>query len=118
MCEESPEIANVNNSRHKEPSARGSWLLTGIVALIGLYYWFEHLRRGAELAPMNELGDFLGGMGSALALIWIIQAYKLTRYQLLLTRDQLELNRAEVAASVGALKKSEDEQSLQRDLLR
>jgi hypothetical protein len=71
------------------PTARIAIVLTVGLFLLGGVYVFLNVGPNPKPLPLNQLGDFLGGMGSALAFIWIIQAYRQTQHELRLTRREI-----------------------------
>ncbi|MEC7763546.1 MAG: hypothetical protein VX874_16705 [Pseudomonadota bacterium] len=98
-------------------------LAIGFFFLSALVFWppsnDTHPNKLGNLihAPPNELGDFVGGIASTLAFVWIIVTVWLQSRELAAQRQQLELNRVELGETRRATEEMAKAQSEQVKIL-
>lgn len=75
--------------------------LLGVV-LTGFYLWFaiSDSVDGYDQLGLNERGDFLAGVVSPIALLWLVLGYFLQRLELRASRDALLLQAKELKNAV------------------
>jgi hypothetical protein len=98
-----------------EPIRLGLALTVGFVLFV-LALIFPKLSEVSNL-KLNELGDFLGGISSTLAFIWIIIAVLLQRDELRAQREELRQSREALALQAAELKRTADQQALQVEIM-
>jgi hypothetical protein len=66
---------------------------------------------------LNELGDFLAGISSTLAFLWLIIAVLLQRQELQAQREELRQSREALKAQAAELKRTADQQKIQVEIM-
>ena len=92
-------------------------VITLFVLVVIPFGWFNFAPYTVEA---NDIGDYLGGVFSPLAFLWLVLGYELQRRELVLTREQLKAQATELERSASASTQMLEVQlkSLRRDELR
>jgi hypothetical protein len=101
--------------RFREPFALGLLLTLGFLIVVA---WIVHPRWDKILGlELNALGDFLAGISSTLAFVWIIVAVLLQRAELEAQREELRQSREVLSAQAAELRRTADLQKIQTGIM-